>query len=979
MPGHLLSGRRRDVANMNSTRNRCDSALPTKPFIQVLLCVLFLIPVPLLAADLRDGLVSYWPLDSLQSGSTPDVAFTNTMTVQGTPGINPGKLGNAFSLGGTTYLTNLHTSESFPESGLPIYRAGIYTICMWVKGPAQMGKYLYSEGNLTNNTPLFILQTGQLAANTAKFDVIIRTDGNTTVLNHLVSSNVVFDDTWHHIAWVDENGNARLYVDGQLDPANFNYARAGTYTLMSSVIGSLVRTTVSTAANFNGSIDEVALWERALSQAEIESVRTNGIPTPVTPRGPSLYTVPADVVKQRGDWQRFTVRAYATRPNNLMTYQWFQNGNPIPDATNNTYQTTHLTPADSGQGFSVSVSNGIGTTNSPVGTITVVEDPAPSVSNGLVNYWPLDVIQQTGSELTTPDLASHTDFILVNFSGTSDVVQGNTSNALSFDFVTRLAARTNGTPIFGRTNYTVSMWVVGDSAGQNDRRVFAEGSPTSNNPLFTLGTDPGGTSPSASVFIRSDSGVAGVNGRRSTRPVFDGAWHHLVWTDMNGRGKLYVDGVLDETDYTYTRGATTLSQTSIGAVLRGTNVGNFFFGNIDEVATWDRALTWTEIQQIKDQGVPPPAAAIAPSIAGQPADRTNNVFSGDSLTLSVQANGTFPLAFQWLKGGVVISSAQNPSAATDTLSLSNVQVDANGGYSVIITNVAGAVTSRVAQLVVVPYTPITSGEVLKLDFGIAGTSGVQPGFTEFNLSQNGTNINGVGVTLVPISGASIASRNRISDPYVTNRPPELTQAQLYNDFFFAASATEGAGLSLLVERLAPNTPYGVTIWSFDPVSTGNRVADWTETASGTAVEVAPAYAFQATNLPSADYQYTFGGVFTSSASGKLRFEGRRNAASMSAAGTADNGVFLNAIRLVAKPAGTKLSSIAVRDGNVVLQVAGDYAGQSISLQESSSLSPGSWVNASGALAIATNGPAITFTVPLSSDNKFFRAVSQSPW
>lgn len=943
-------------------------------------CLLTVLPTAsLVGADLRDGLISYWPLDSLQGGAAPDAAFTNTMTVQGTPTVEPGKFGNAFALGGTTYLTNLHSSESFPESGLPIYRAGTYTICMWVKGPPQTGRYLFSEGNVTNNTPLFILQTGQVAANNAKFDVIIRNDASTTVLNHLVSSNVVFDDTWHHIAWVDANGNARLYVDGQLDPASFSYSRSGSYTLMSTAIGSLARITVSTAANFNGSIDEVALWERALSQAEIEAVRTNGIPTPVIARPPSLYTVPTDVIKQRGDWQRFTVLAYATRPNHLMTYQWFQNGNLIPDATNNTYQTAHLTPADSGQTFSVSVSNGIGTTNSPVATLTVVEDPAPSLTTGLVNYWPLDIIQQTGPDLTSPDLASHTDLVLVNFIDPSDVVPGYTSNALSFDFVTKLAARTNGTPIFTRTNYTVSMWVMGDYLGQNDRRVYSEGSPTNNNPLFTLGTDPGGTSSSASVFIRSDSGGAAVNGRRSTRPVFDNVWHHLVWTDMNGRGKLYIDGVLDETDYTYTRGQATLSQTSIGAVLRGTNVGNFYFGSIDELATWDRALTWTEIQQVKDQGVPPPAAAIAPSIASQPADRTNNVFTGDTVSLSVQANGTFPLSFQWLKAGAVISPAQNPSAATDTLLLSNVQTEFSGAYSVIITNVAGSITSRLAQVLVAPYTPVTAGEVLKLDFGIAGNSPVQPGFAPFDLSQSGTNINGIGVTLLPISGVSIAARNRISSPYVTNQPPELTQADLYNDFFFAASATEGAGLSLLIERLAPNTRYGVTIWSFDPVSTGNRVADWTETASGVSVDVAPAYAFQATNLPTADYQYTFGGVFMSSASGKLRFEGRRNAASQGPTGNADNGVFINAIRLAAQPTGTQVNSIAIREGNVVLQVAGDYPGQPISLQESPTLAPGSWVNAAGATAIATNGPAITFTVPVTAANKFFRAVSQPTW
>ena len=55
----------------------------------------------------------------------------------------------------------------------------------------------------------------------------------------------------------------------------------------------------------------------------------------------------------------------------------------------------------------------------------------------------------------------------------------------------------------------------------------------------------------------------------------------------------------------------------------------------------------------------------------------------------------------------------------------------------------------------------------------------------------------------------------------------------YNDFIFANnSTTDGTGLSILIERIAPNTKYGLTIWSFDPQSAGARVSDWFEIASG---------------------------------------------------------------------------------------------------------------------------------------------------
>ena len=927
------------------------------------------------AADVRDGLVSYWPLDAVDGGTTADVGFMNTMTVVGDPAVSPGKVGNALTfVGPNTYLTNLHASDAFADAGLPIYQAGTYTVCMWVKGTNQTAKYLFAEGSVEANAPLFILQTGQAAANNAKLDVIIRTDGNSALLNHIASSNIVFDDTWHHIAWVDDNGDARLYVDGQRDAANFRYTRSGTFTFSSTAIGTLVRAAISTGAIFNGQIDDVAIWERALSQAEIDVVRTTGIPTPIAPRPPSLYALPADTTRQNQDWARFSVLAYANRPYHLFTYQWFKNGDPIPEATARTYQTPHLTPTESGDRYSVAVSNSVGATLSPEARLTVVADPAPDLRTGLVSYWPLNEINLVETNFLSPDLYSHTDFVLMGFLDPTDVVPGYSGNALAFNFVDRYAYRTNGTAIYSHTNYSISMWVQADYAAQNDRRIFSEGSPTNNTPIFTLGTDNAGSSPSARVYIRTDANAV-VNARNSARPVFDNAWHHLVWTDANGDARLYIDGILDETDFAYTRGPTTVSITSVGAVLR-TAPDFFFFGNIDEVAAWNRPLSWTEIQEVYSQGVPLPISAIPPTIQTQPADRTNNVFTGDTIALSVIANGTLPLHYQWWKDDAPIPAAANPSAITDTLVLANAQLPDNGAYSVVITNSGGSITSSVVRLELAPYTPATAGEVLKIDIGLAGSPNVQPGFQEFTLAMNGTNYGGVGVTLAPIGAISLASRHRIADPYVTNQPPELTQAPIYDDFVFASSAVENNGLSVLIERLSPNTPYGVTIWSYDPASTGMRVANWTETASGSPVAVADAYTFYATNLPASDYAYTFGGVVTSSASGKLRFEGRRNAASVNAAGNADIGVFINAIRLVARPAGTRIERFESQESLLRLRVLGDYPGQPIELEQSYTLAPGSWGAAAGASTISTNGPLVLFEVPITPSNVFFRAKSQ---
>jgi hypothetical protein len=332
-------------------------------------------------ADIRQGLVAYWPLESHDDVTTPDATpFANTLTLVGVPTVGAGQFGNAFTFNGTsTYLANLHTPDN-AITGLPIYRAGSYTIAMWVKGAAQTARYLFSEGNTADNDTLLLLQTGQVAANNAKFDVIIRNDAGGipgSLVNHVVSTNVVFDNTWHHIAWVDDQGSARLYVDGNLDPANFNYTPAGVFTFNTTAIGTLIRAAVSTAAIFNGQMDDVALWERALSQAEVQQVRTSSLQTPIPSLPPLILTaLPAMSVRALGESITFGVRAVGNRP---LTYQWFKGDVEIAGATSTSLTLTDLTLENSGD-YSVRATNPAGTVSSSTATLTVVFALPPEIT-----------------------------------------------------------------------------------------------------------------------------------------------------------------------------------------------------------------------------------------------------------------------------------------------------------------------------------------------------------------------------------------------------------------------------------------------------------------------------------------------------------------------------------------------------------------------------------------------------------------------
>jgi hypothetical protein len=84
---------------------------------------------------------------------------------------------------------------------------------------------------------------------------------------------------------------------------------------------------------------------------------------------------------------------------------------------------------------------------------------------------------------------------------------------------------------------------------------------------------------------------------------------------------------------------------------------------------------------------------LPPTISLQPQSRTNLV--GTDASFSVTANGTQPLGYQWRFNGASLAEATSAN-----LTLTAVQASAAGSYTVVVTNIAGALTSAVAILTV---------------------------------------------------------------------------------------------------------------------------------------------------------------------------------------------------------------------------------------------------------------------------------------
>ncbi len=130
------------------------------------------------------------------------------------------------------------------------------------------------------------------------------------------------------------------------------------------------------------------------------------------------------------------------------------------------------------------------------------------------------------------------------------------------------------------------------------------------------------------------------------------------------------------------------------------NMPDYYGGGVHQVKSWQNHVVF----QDESSGVVVVDVDV-PLITRQPQSRTNGV--GTTASFSVEASSRAPLSFQWCKDGTNLADGVKfAGVATTNLLVANVQPADAGGYSVVVTNAFGSVTSGVAQLTVtLPSNP----------------------------------------------------------------------------------------------------------------------------------------------------------------------------------------------------------------------------------------------------------------------------------
>lgn len=373
-------------------------------------------------------------------------------------------------------------------------------------------------------------------------------------------------------------------------------------------------------------------------------------------------------------------------------YQWFTNGVVDGGATNSSLIMTNVQAGFTNYCIVTNISGAVTSTVWNISIIAAPTAPYPQAVLGAnpIGYWRLNEpddgngLYDGNDGALCHDYAGGNDGLYTNtvlgqggYNPTTDPTESSASfgeNAISFD--DSLAGWIQGVDFAqsGGSNgeFTVEAWANGINSGQiYGAPVVAKGVYDIND-QFSLSIDS--TTTHYRFFVCDTNGIQYICDASNTVPL-DNNWHHLagVCDQANGKLYLYIDGRL-ASQASIPQGAgiyETPAPMTIGAAASdatGTNFAYQFYGNVDDVAVFNYAMTASQVAaQYSASGVPP--------YFTQPLSATVATNGGGSLVIPAAAIGTEPLDFVWsdVSGGTnVVLGTTNGNMLNATLAVGSV-------------------------------------------------------------------------------------------------------------------------------------------------------------------------------------------------------------------------------------------------------------------------------------------------------------------
>ncbi|HSC92403.1 MAG TPA: LamG-like jellyroll fold domain-containing protein [Gaiellaceae bacterium] len=535
------------------------------------------------------GLVAAYGFDAGSGTTAADATGKgHTGTINGPTWVTTGRYGNALSFDGVNDIVTVADANDLDlTTGM--------TLEAWVN-PAALGN--------SWRTVLMKEQTGDMT-----YDLYAHGGGGASKvptgeafvagspLSALGTSALALN-TWTHLALTFDGSALRLYVNGAAAATALRGGAMATSTGALRIGGNTIW-----SEWFSGRIDEVRVYNRALTQTEIQADMAAPVGTPAPP-DTSPPTAPGTPTASVAGGDVSLAWGAATDDVGVVRYDVHRATTTgfTPSAANRIAQPTTTSYTDPGLApgtyyykvVAADAAGNLGPASGEASATVTTPPPPPPPTGGLVAAWSFDA----GSGTTAADATGkgHTGTI----NGPTWVTTGRYGNALSFDGVNDIVTVADANDLDLTTGMTLEAWVNPAALGNSWRTVLMK--EQTGNIVYDLYAHGSGASklPTGEAF--AGGSVASV---AATSALALNAWAHLAVTYDGSALRLYVNGTLAGTTL-----RTGSIATSTGALRIGGNTiwSEWFSGRIDEMRVYNRALTQAEIQTDMTTPVGPPAA-----------------------------------------------------------------------------------------------------------------------------------------------------------------------------------------------------------------------------------------------------------------------------------------------------------------------------------------------------------------------------------
>ena len=223
--------------------------------------------------DPPTGMVSWWDGDSVSGTTATDIQNGNDGTLENGATTVPGKVGDAFSFDGVNDYVKVSKSSNLEPSNI--------TVDAWVKSS--------NPGNAGG--PRYILAKGARLCERASYALWARgssrgiefyiSDGNAPArFSPAAPQAAVWDGNWHHVAGTYDGNKIRLYLDGveigDGTPETIQIGYGEVMTTTNDLSLGRYDGPGTCKLSYTGLLDEVEIFDRALSADEIQDIYLAG-------------------------------------------------------------------------------------------------------------------------------------------------------------------------------------------------------------------------------------------------------------------------------------------------------------------------------------------------------------------------------------------------------------------------------------------------------------------------------------------------------------------------------------------------------------------------------------------------------------------------------------------------------------------------------------------------------------------------------